>query len=55
MVCSTVRRLLRFIPTILAISLIMFGLLNVLPGNAALMAAGAQERGLAPQTIRQMR
>ncbi len=40
---------------ILAISLILFGPLNVFPGDAALMAAGAQEHGLAPQTIRQMR
>ena len=33
-----IRRLLQFIPTILAITLIMFVLLNILPGNAALMA-----------------
>ena len=45
MLAYAVRRLLQFIPTILAISLIMFFLLNVLPGNAALMAAGAQDRG----------
>ena len=32
------RRLLQFIPTILVITLIMFVLLNILPGNAALMA-----------------
>jgi len=51
----TLRRLLQFIPTILAISLIMFVLLNVLPGNAALMAAGAQERGLDPQFVEQMK
>ncbi|HWT82355.1 MAG TPA: ABC transporter permease [Candidatus Acidoferrum sp.] len=50
-----VRRLLQFIPTILAISLIMFVLLNVLPGNAALMAAGAQDRGLDPRFVEQMR
>ena len=36
----TVRRLLQFIPTIVAITLIVFLLLNVLPGNAALMAGG---------------
>jgi ABC-type dipeptide/oligopeptide/nickel transport system permease component len=54
MVRFAVRRLLQFIPTILAISLIMFVLLNVLPGNAALMAAGAQDRGLDPKYVEQM-
>lgn len=49
-----VRRLLQFIPTILAISLITFVLLNVLPGNAALMAAGAQDRGLDAKFVEQM-
>ena len=33
-----IRRLLQFIPIILVITLIMFILLNILPGNAALMA-----------------
>jgi peptide/nickel transport system permease protein len=50
-----VRRLLQFIPTILAISLILFALLNVLPGNAALMAAGAEDRGVDAKFIEQMR
>jgi ABC-type dipeptide/oligopeptide/nickel transport system permease component len=54
MVRFAVRRLLQFIPTILAISLIIFVLLNVLPGNAALMAAGAQDRGLDPKYVEQM-
>ncbi|MFI5341611.1 MAG: ABC transporter permease [Candidatus Methylomirabilales bacterium] len=54
MVRFAVRRLLQFIPTILAISLIMFVLLNVLPGNAALMAAGSQDRGLDPKYVEQM-
>jgi peptide/nickel transport system permease protein len=49
-----VRRLLQFIPTILAITLITFVLLNVLPGNAALMAAGAQDRGLDAKFVEQM-
>ena len=40
MFAYTVRRLLQFIPTIVAITLIIFLLLNVLPGNAALMAGG---------------
>jgi ABC-type dipeptide/oligopeptide/nickel transport system permease component len=48
------RRLLQFIPTILAISLIMFFLLNVLPGNAALMSAGVQDRGLDAKYVEQM-
>lgn len=40
MLLYTLRRLLQFIPTIVAISMVMFVLLNVLPGDAALMAAG---------------
>ncbi len=46
------RRILQFIPTIFGISLIMFLLLNVLPGNAALMAGGRQQ--LDPQLMKQM-
>jgi peptide/nickel transport system permease protein len=54
MLAYAVRRILQFIPTVLAISLIMFLLLNVLPGNAALMAAGAQDRGLDAKYVEQM-
>jgi len=54
MVGYIIRRLLQFIPTILAITLITFVLLNVLPGNAALMAAGAQDRGLDAKFVEQM-
>ncbi len=54
MVAFALRRLLQFIPTILAISLIMFVLLNVLPGNAALVAAGAQDRGMDAKYVEQM-
>jgi ABC-type dipeptide/oligopeptide/nickel transport system permease component len=54
MLAYALRRLLQFIPTLLAISLIMFFLLNVLPGNAALMAAGAQDRGLDAKYVEQM-
>ena len=43
MLAYALRRLLQFIPTIVGISLIMFLLLNVLPGNAALMAGGKRE------------
>jgi ABC-type dipeptide/oligopeptide/nickel transport system permease component len=50
------RRLLQFIPTILAITLIIFLLLNVLPGNAALMAAGDQDRGnISAKFVEQMK
>ena len=42
MFAYALRRLLQFIPTILVITLIIFLLLNVLPGNAALIwRAGA--------------
>ena len=54
MLAYAVRRLLQFIPTILVISLIMFFLLNVLPGNAALMSAGVQDRGLDAKYVEQM-
>ncbi|MBD9375626.1 ABC transporter permease [Rhizobium sp. ARZ01] len=40
-----IRRILQFIPTILGITLIMFLLLNVIPGNAALSTAGKLELG----------
>ncbi len=53
MIAYAVRRVLQFIPTIIGISLIMFLLLNVLPGNAALMAGGKQE--LDPQLIERMK
>ena len=53
MLAYTVRRLLQFIPTIIGISLIMFCLLNVLPGNAALMAGGKRE--LSPELIEKMK
>ncbi|MCZ4272485.1 ABC transporter permease [Maritalea porphyrae] len=48
-----VRRLLQFIPTILGISLIMFLLLNLIPGNAALSSAGRLE--LAPEVVEQIK
>lgn len=43
MAAFALRRFLLFIPTILGVSLIMFLLLNVLPGNAALMAGGLRQ------------
>lgn len=54
MLVYALRRLLQFIPTVLVISLIMFFLLNVLPGNAALMASGAQDRGMDAKYVEQM-
>jgi len=53
MFAYALRRILQFIPTIVGISLIMFLLLNVLPGNAALMAGGKRE--LDPQLIERMK
>ena len=55
MFAYAVRRLLQFIPTILAITLIIFLLLNVLPGNAAMMAAGDQDRGIDAHYIEMMK
>lgn len=53
MLAYALRRILQFIPTIIGISLIMFLLLNVLPGNAALMAGGKRE--LDPQLIERLK
>ncbi|KIX10867.1 ABC transporter permease [Dethiosulfatarculus sandiegensis] len=55
MLAYACRRLIQFVPTLLAISLIMFLLLNVLPGNAALMAAGDQDRNVDTHYIEQMK
>lgn len=55
MLAYAARRLLQFIPTILVVTLIMFLLLNVLPGNAALMAAGDQDRKIDAHYIEQMK
>jgi peptide/nickel transport system permease protein len=49
------RRILQFIPTILAITLILFLLLNILPGDAALMAGDAQDKGMDPRFIEEMK
>jgi ABC-type dipeptide/oligopeptide/nickel transport system permease component len=54
MLAYALRRLLQFIPTILAITLIMFLLLNVLPGDAALMAGGLRKE-VDPKTMETMR
>ena len=47
-----IRRVLQFVPTILGVTLIVFVLLNVLPGNAALTALAESDRGLEPSTSR---
>ena len=55
MFAYAVRRILQFIPTILAVAFIIFMLLNVLPGNAALMAAGEQDHNIDIHYIEQMK
>ncbi len=49
------RRTLQFIPTLLAVSLILFVLLNILPGDAALISAGSQDKGLDPRYLEEMK
>jgi ABC-type dipeptide/oligopeptide/nickel transport system permease component len=49
------RRILQFIPTVLAITLILFLLLNILPGDAALMSGDAQDKGVDPRFIEEMK
>jgi ABC-type dipeptide/oligopeptide/nickel transport system permease component len=53
MLAYFIRRTLQFIPTIIGVTLIIFLLLNVLPGNAALMAGGRQE--MAPKAIEELK
>jgi ABC-type dipeptide/oligopeptide/nickel transport system permease component len=53
MLAYFIRRTLQFIPTIIGVTLIIFLLLNVLPGNAALMAGGRQE--LSAQAIKELK
>ena len=50
-----VRRLWQFIPTILGVTLIVFLLLNVLPGNAALTALAEGDRGLDTKYVEEMK
>ena len=53
MLAYFIRRTLQFIPTIIGVTLIIFLLLNVLPGNAALMAGGRKE--LTAQAIEELK
>ena len=55
MFAYSIRRLLQFIPTILGVTLIVFLLLNVLPGNAALTALAESDRGLDPKYVEAMK
>ena len=55
MLAYAIRRVLQFIPTILGVTLIVFLLLNVLPGNAALSALGEGDRGLDPKYVQAMK
>lgn len=48
-----IRRILQFIPTVLGITLIMFVLLNLIPGNAALSSAGRLE--MDPNVLAQLK
>ncbi|MFA5027805.1 MAG: ABC transporter permease [Candidatus Methylomirabilota bacterium] len=55
MLAYAIRRTLQFIPTILGVTLIVFLLLNVLPGNAALTALAESDRGLDPKYVESMK
>lgn len=54
MTAYAIKRLLQFIPTVLVISLLMFVLLNLLPGNAALMATD-QRKAADPRVVEQLK
>ena len=53
MLAYFIRRTLQFIPTIIGVTMIIFLLLNVLPGNAALMA-GDSRREMDEQAIEEL-
>jgi peptide/nickel transport system permease protein len=55
MLAYFIRRLWQFIPTILGVTLIVFLLLNVLPGNAALTALAEGDRGLDTKYVEEMK
>ncbi|MEI8191660.1 MAG: ABC transporter permease [candidate division NC10 bacterium] len=55
MLAYFIRRLVQFIPTILGVTLIVFLLLNVLPGNAALTALAEGDRGLDTKYVEEMK
>ena len=55
MLAYFIRRVLQFVPTILGVTLIVFVLLNVLPGNAALTALAESDRGLDIKYVEEMK
>jgi ABC-type dipeptide/oligopeptide/nickel transport system permease component len=55
MLAYFIRRLLQFIPTILGVTLIVFLLLNVLPGNAVLTSLAEGDRGLDQKYVESMK
>jgi len=55
MFAFAIRRILQFVPTILAISMLLFVLLNILPGDAALISAGGQDQGMDPRYLEEMK
>lgn len=55
MLAYFIRRMLQFIPTIIGVTLIVFVLLNVLPGNAALTALAESDRGLDAKYVEEMK
>jgi len=55
MLAYAIRRLLQFVPTILGVTLIVFLLLNVLPGNAVLTSLAESDRGLDQKYVESMK
>ncbi len=55
MLAYFIRRVLQFIPTIIGVTLIVFVLLNVLPGNAALTALAESDRGMDAKYVEEMK
>jgi peptide/nickel transport system permease protein len=55
MLAYAIRRVLQLIPTVLGVTLIVFVLLNVLPGNAALTALAESDRGLDQKYVEAMK
>lgn len=55
MLAYFIRRMVQFIPTIIGVTLIVFVLLNVLPGNAALTALAESDRGLDAKYVEEMK
>jgi peptide/nickel transport system permease protein len=55
MLAYAIRRVLQFVPTILGVTLIVFLLLNVLPGNAVLTALAESDRGLDQKYVESMK